>query len=54
MALIGTSHVVLSSDVTRIGYLSVGTGPAVLVIHGVLSMAADYATFAPTRSVTTF
>jgi pimeloyl-ACP methyl ester carboxylesterase len=46
MALIESSHVVRSSDGTRIGYLSVGTGPAVLVIPGVLSMAADYATFA--------
>lgn len=46
MALIGTSHVVRSRDGTRIGYLSVGTGPAVLVIPGVLSMAADYAKFA--------
>lgn len=35
-----------SRDGTRIGYLSVGTGPAVLVIPGVLSMAADYAAFA--------
>jgi pimeloyl-ACP methyl ester carboxylesterase len=46
MALIETSHVVRSSDGTRIGYLSVGTGPAVLVIPGVLSVAADYARFA--------
>src|SRR5512144_1278508 len=46
MALIATSHVVRSRDGTRIGYLSVGTGPAVLVIPGVLSMAADYAAFA--------
>ena len=46
MARIGTSHVVRSRDGTRIGYLSVGTGPAVLVIPGVLSMAADYAAFA--------
>ena len=46
MKPIGTSHTVLSGDGTRIGYLSVGTGPAVLVIPGVLSMAADYAAFA--------
>jgi pimeloyl-ACP methyl ester carboxylesterase len=46
MAPIGTSHVVHSRDGTRIGYLSVGAGPAVLVIPGVLSMAADYAAFA--------
>jgi pimeloyl-ACP methyl ester carboxylesterase len=43
---IGTSHFVRSRDRTRIGYLSVGTGPPVLVIPGVLSMAADYAAFA--------
>ena len=46
MKPIGTSHIVLSRDGTRIGYLSVGTGPSVLVIPGVLSMAADYAAFA--------
>ena len=46
MKPIGTSHTVLSRDGTRISYLSVGTGPAVLVIPGVLSMAADYAGFA--------
>jgi hypothetical protein len=40
MKLIGTSHIVLSRDGTRIGYLSVGTGPSVLVVPGVLSMAA--------------
>ena len=39
------SHV-LSKDGTRIGYLSVGEGPSVLVIPGVLSVAADYAAFA--------
>ena len=38
MKPIGTSHTVVSRDRTRIGYLSVGTGPAVLVIPGVLSM----------------
>lgn len=46
MEPIGTSHTVRSRDGTRIGYLSVGTEPAVLVIPGVLSMAADYAAFA--------
>jgi len=46
MKPIGTSHTVLSRDGTRIGYLSVGGGPSVLVIPGVLSMAADYAAFA--------
>ena len=43
MTPIGTSHRVISRDGTRIAYLTVGTGPAVLVIPGVLSMAADYA-----------
>ena len=37
---------VCSRDGTAIDYLSVGTGPAVLVIPGVLSMASDYAAFA--------
>jgi pimeloyl-ACP methyl ester carboxylesterase len=40
------SHIVLSKDGTKIGYLSVGSGPSVLVVPGVLSMAADYAAFA--------
>jgi hypothetical protein len=40
------SPFVLSKDGTKIGYLSVGGGPSVLVIPGVLSMAADYAAFA--------
>ena len=35
-----------SRDGTRIGYLSLGAGPAVVVIPGVLSMAADYKAFA--------
>jgi pimeloyl-ACP methyl ester carboxylesterase len=39
----GTAH---SDDGTTIGYLSVGSGPSVVVIPGVLSMAADYAAFA--------
>lgn len=46
MKMIGTRHIVRSRDGTRIGYLSVGSGPSVLVIPGVLSMAADYAAFA--------
>jgi len=46
MKPIETSHTVVSRDRTRIGYLSVGTGPAVLLIPGVLSMATDYAAFA--------
>jgi hypothetical protein len=35
MTPIGTSHTVLSKDGTRIGYLSLGTGPSVLVVPGV-------------------
>ena len=46
MTRIGTSHAVLSRDGTRIGHLSVGGGPAVIVVPGVLSMAADYGAFA--------
>jgi pimeloyl-ACP methyl ester carboxylesterase len=37
---------VISRDGTSIAYLTVGDGPAVIVIPGVLSMAADYAAFA--------
>jgi len=37
---IGTSDIVISRDGTKIGYPSVGAGPSVLVIPGVLSMAA--------------
>src|SRR5690242_2288681 len=40
------AHTVRSADGTTIGYLSVGAGPPVLVIPGVLSMAGDYAAFA--------
>lgn len=36
-------HIVISKDGTRIGFLSTGAGPSVLVVPGVLSMAADYA-----------
>ena len=36
---------VLSKDGTRIGYLSMGEGPAVIVVPGVLSMADDYVAF---------
>jgi hypothetical protein len=43
---IGATHSVLSKDGTKIGYLSRGGGPSVLVLPGVLSMAADYAAFA--------
>jgi hypothetical protein len=46
MKPIGISHTVLSRDGTRIGYLSMGGGPSVLVVPGVLTMAADDAAFA--------
>lgn len=35
-----------SSDGTRISYLTTGRGPPVIVVPGVLSMAADYSAFA--------
>jgi pimeloyl-ACP methyl ester carboxylesterase len=41
-----TIHTARSEDGTAIAYLSLGTGASVLVIPGVLSMAADYAAFA--------
>jgi pimeloyl-ACP methyl ester carboxylesterase len=44
--VIGATHTVRSKDGTTISYLSVGGGPSVLVIPGVLSMASDYAAFA--------
>jgi pimeloyl-ACP methyl ester carboxylesterase len=40
------THAVLSQDGAKISYLSMGSGPSVLVIPGALSMAADYAAFA--------
>lgn len=40
------ANTVHSKDGTKIAYLSVGDGPAVIVLPGVLSMASDYATFA--------
>jgi pimeloyl-ACP methyl ester carboxylesterase len=43
---IGATGTVLSRDGTTIAYLSQGAGPAVVVVPGVLSMAADYAAFA--------
>jgi len=45
-AVAAASHHVISGDGTRIGYLSLGDGPSVLVIPGVLSMASDYLAFA--------
>jgi pimeloyl-ACP methyl ester carboxylesterase len=44
--IIGATHCLRSKDGTPISYLSIGAGPAVLVIPGVLSVAADYAAFA--------
>jgi pimeloyl-ACP methyl ester carboxylesterase len=44
--VMGAPHAVLSKDGTAISYLSIGRGPSVLVIPGVLSMASDYAAFA--------
>ena len=41
-----TTRAVLSQDGAKISYLSMGSGPSVLVIPGALSMAADYAAFA--------
>ncbi len=44
--VIGSTNSVLSKDGTRVSYLSIGVGPSVLVLPGVLSMATDYAAFA--------
>jgi pimeloyl-ACP methyl ester carboxylesterase len=44
--VIEDANSVLSRDGTKIAYLSVGDGPAVIVLPGVLSMASDYADFA--------
>src|SRR5690348_10915226 len=41
-----TTHTVFSQDGTKISYLTMGSGPAVIVIPGALSMAADYTAFA--------
>jgi pimeloyl-ACP methyl ester carboxylesterase len=41
-----TTHTVRSQDGAKISYLTLGSGPAVLVIPGALSMAADYTAFA--------
>lgn len=39
-------HTVKSKDGTVVSFLSVGNGPAVIVLPGVLSMASDYGAFA--------
>ena len=38
-------NVVVSQDGAQISYLTLGSGPAVIVIPGALSLAADYAAF---------
>jgi pimeloyl-ACP methyl ester carboxylesterase len=40
-----TTHEVVSQDGAKISYLTLGSGPAVIVIPGTLSVAADYAAF---------
>src|SRR5260370_34895367 len=41
-----TASTVRSSDGTTISYLSVGSGPAVIVVPGALSLASGYTAFA--------
>jgi pimeloyl-ACP methyl ester carboxylesterase len=41
-----TTQTVLSQDGAKVSYLTVGSGPSIIVIPGALSMAADYAAFA--------
>jgi len=41
-----TAPTMISPDGARISYLTMGTGPAVIVIPGALSVAADYTAFA--------
>ena len=43
---IDTTHTVRSTDGATISYLSMGSGPALLVIPGALALAADYVAFA--------
>ncbi|HEU5384094.1 MAG TPA: alpha/beta hydrolase [Ktedonobacteraceae bacterium] len=43
---INTTHTVQSSDGTTISYLSMGSGPAAIVVPGALSLASDYTAFA--------
>jgi len=45
-AATGATHIVLSQDGAEISYLTTGSGPAVMVIPGALSVAADYGAFA--------
>ena len=41
-----TTHAVLSQDGAKISYLTMGSGPSVLVIPGALFLAANYTAFA--------
>src|SRR5258706_13298765 len=41
-----TTHTVVSQDGAKISYLTLGSGPSVLVIPGALSIAAGYVPFA--------
>jgi pimeloyl-ACP methyl ester carboxylesterase len=41
-----TTHTMVSQDGAKISYLTLGSGPSVLVIPGALSIAADYVPFA--------
>jgi pimeloyl-ACP methyl ester carboxylesterase len=45
-AATGATHIVFSQDGAEISYLTTGSGPAVMVIPGALSVAADYGAFA--------
>jgi pimeloyl-ACP methyl ester carboxylesterase len=40
-----TTHVVVSQDGATIRYLTLGSGPSVMVIPGALAVAADYTAF---------
>jgi len=44
-AAIDTTRAVVSQDGAKISYLTLGSGPAVIVIPGALAVAADYAAF---------
>jgi pimeloyl-ACP methyl ester carboxylesterase len=41
-----TTHTVFSQDGAKMSYLTMGSGPSVLVIPGALFLAANYAAFA--------
>ena len=41
-----TTHAVVSRDGAKISYLTLGSGPSVIVVPGAFSMAADYVPFA--------